>query len=224
MDMALGHLDQVVSRTKDVPDFNGFVKNMLYDSCIECEKCAFAFYNYFNERHEAFRQLVQQNPEPTVRQEAGSLFLASLEFIKDRLPHLYDITPQSPASEIEVDGWGEVDLPVIRGAVKVFNSLWVNFHTNIRSWHEFFSTVTAFGQMGEAEMVVLLAEDYLHNSLRIIWADPSMDLPNNYARMVNTVARRMATRPPAYGSVILLIEQLMSALNPCLDNKYVPSI
>jgi ubiquitin carboxyl-terminal hydrolase 34 len=219
MDMALGHLDQVVSRTKDLPDFNSFALVMLSSACTACEKCSFAFYDYFNERTESFRQLVQRNPDAVVRKEVGTMFVNALEIIKDKLPQLYGFSSGTPDSEL--GDWGPSDRPVLRGVVRIFNLIWANFHMNLRSWHECFYVMAAFAQMGDVETAICLSEDYLFNALRIVWADPGMDLPQNYARMVNAVVRRMATRPPAYDSIIMLIDQLLTGLHPYFDSNYI---
>jgi ubiquitin carboxyl-terminal hydrolase 34 len=71
------------------------------------------------------------------------------------------------------------------------------------------------------EVALLLSDDYLLNALRIIWADHGVDLPPQYARMVNNVSRRLATRPPAYEAIIRLINTLMSGLHPHFEPNYI---
>ncbi|KAJ0301865.1 hypothetical protein COL516b_007370 [Colletotrichum fioriniae] len=206
MFMFLGHLDQVASRTKDLPDFEEY-RDEIEHAIVNCANCAADFFDYFQERHEAFRQLLQRNPDPAIRYSIGSLFLTALRQIKTSRPEMWGL------SQDEL-----VEDPVIMQCVQLLEALWNNFHANIRSWPEVFQTILAFAQMGTLETAVLMAENWFYRVLRIVFADANMDLPSNYARMLTNVIRRISnTRSTSYEMIIQLIDHFMDALEDVLD-------
>ncbi|KAK2011477.1 ubiquitin carboxyl-terminal hydrolase [Colletotrichum eremochloae] len=206
MHMLLGHLDQVASRTKDLPYFELF-RDEIEHAVVNCAKCAVDFFDYFQERHEAFRQLLQRNPDCNVRYAIGSLFITALRQIKTYKPEVWGL---SQADMVED--------PVMMQVVQMFDTLWSNFHANIRSWPEVFQTILAFAQLGPLETAVLMSEDWFFKVLRIVFADTNMDLPNNYARMLTNVIRRMNnTRSTSYEMIIQLIDHFMDALEDVID-------
>ncbi|OLN94047.1 Ubiquitin carboxyl-terminal hydrolase 34 [Colletotrichum chlorophyti] len=206
MHMLLGHLDQVASRTKELPDFDLF-QEAIENAILNCAKCAMDFFEYFQERHEAFRQLLQRNPDPHVRYSIGSLFITSLRRIKDTQPELWNL------SQADM-----VDEPVMMQAVQMLETLWNNFHVNLRSWHEVFQTILSFAKMGSLETALLFSEDWFVKVLRIVFADTNLELTNNYARMLTNVIRRMNnTRSTSYEMIIQLIDHFMDSLEDILD-------
>ncbi|KAK1640523.1 ubiquitin carboxyl-terminal hydrolase [Colletotrichum phormii] len=206
MHMFLGHFDQVASRTKDLPDFEEY-RDEIEHAIVNCARCALDFFDYFQERHEAFRQLLQRNPDPAIRYSIGSLFLTALRQIKTSRPEMWGL------SQDEL-----VEDPVMMQCVQLLEALWNNFHANIRSWPEVFQTILAFAQLGTLETAVLMAENWFYRVLRIVFADANMDLPGNYARMLTNVIRRISnTRSTSYEMIIQLIDHFMGALEDVID-------
>lgn len=99
----------------------------------------------------------------------------------------------------------------------MFERLWSTFHTSLRAWPEYFGTMADFAQLGKHEAAGLLAKDFLFKVLMIITADASLDLPPQYARMIMTVNRRLATRAPSYENIIALIDILMGFMDAKID-------
>ncbi|KAM5345480.1 hypothetical protein ACJ41O_011342 [Fusarium nematophilum] len=219
MRILLSHFDQVVTRTKDIPEFPIFSK-LVGDSITSCQECAFAFYSYFDQRRDALRALLQRNPDLGVRGFISKMFVVAIKKIKDDLPHIYDPPAwDSPISDADGDeniigrvgGHGSV----IDGVMLLFNHLWKYFHIHIRAWDEYFAAILGFAKLGSREAGRVLAGDYLVKVLRIISADPLQDLPGNYARMLHSVLRRISnTRPPSYMSIIALARYLLEQLEP----------
>lgn len=202
MQVVLGHLDQVVSRAKDTPDFDAFNQILLH-VCGRCPRCSFGFFQYFQDHPEAFRMLLQKNADQTVRHEVGRLFLETLVSIKKHYPKDYGIPTNFAPTRLPVT--------VMTSVAWLFARLWETFHTSLRAWPDYFGTMAQFAGLGRLEAAALLDHDFLHKTVMIIVADPSMvDLPAQYSRMVNTVSRRMQNRPVSYGHIILLINTLMS--------------
>lgn len=231
MEMTVSHLDQIVGRTKDTPFFDTF-SNMLSVAIANCPKCALAFYDYFDTRHTAYRAVLQRSPEPHVRAFAGEALVHAAERIAAQLPHLYtsrrssvahadsysdrDDMDDEPDLEDDVSGHS-----VMEGVVMLLNHLWQFFQLHLRSWDEYFGTILAFAKLGDREAGILLSEDYLVKALRIVAADTAMELPPNYARMLNNVLRRVNTRPPSYSAILALIDHLMAQLEPTLGPEVI---
>ncbi|KAK3357400.1 hypothetical protein B0T25DRAFT_452553 [Lasiosphaeria hispida] len=201
--MALSHLDQVASRTKDVPDF--FSLKDRIDGMCQCVRCSLAVYKYFSQYSEALRMMVQKNPDNEVRQAVVDLVMRFLKTIKNGQPQHYGLPDSSEGS----DG-GELDPQetVMTGMMGIFRLLWDNFHVNLRSWPEVFGFMLSFVKCGRNEAAIFLEQPFLRYLLLIVWADPNLDLPPQFSRMLTSVTRRMANRPPSYEAIIGLINVL----------------
>ena len=231
METLLSHLDQIIGRTKDTPFFEAFSKT-ISGAIASCPNCALAFFDCFDTRHTSYRALLQRSPEPHVRAFAGEALVHAAERIAAQLPHFYTGT-RSVAAQIDWDSDRDTmdDQPisegdasghsVMEGVVMLFNHMWQFFQLHLRSWDEYFGTILAFAKLGEREVGILLSEDYLVKAMRIIAADTAMELPPNYARMLNNVLRRVNTRPPSYSAILALICHLMAQLEPNLGPEVI---
>ncbi|UNI21501.1 Ubiquitinyl hydrolase 1 [Purpureocillium takamizusanense] len=235
VEVALSHLDQIVSRTKDTPFFVPYSKT-LQDAVSDCPKCALELIEYFLLRHSAYRALIQRSPEQHVRAFAGEIMIRAVKKIAEELPQVYNgdshhvIDAASIADGLDPDDMsrhsslapdGDVARqPVLRGMVTLLNYLWQFFHLHLRSWDEVFGTMLAFSKLGPREAVALLSEDFLERLLRIITADTSSHLAANYARMLTAILRR-GNRAPSYSAIICLIDHLMSQLHPTFGAEFI---
>ncbi|PKS12676.1 hypothetical protein jhhlp_000884 [Lomentospora prolificans] len=219
MYVALGHLDQVVSRTKDVPDFGDYF-DMLLKAVNKCPNCALSLFKYFRGRHESFRALIQRNPEPVVRVDCGELLMAAVERIKKDLPEVYGNT-ENALDHDHMEGWAHTLDSVIAQVPLIFDTLWFAFQIHLRAWNEVFAVMLRFARLGELETILLLNSDFLSRLLRIIQADSSLDLAPNYQRMMTNVLRRGLNRPPSYENIITLADHLMSVLQPILSSESI---
>lgn len=227
MHLALSHLDQVVSRAKDTPDFPAFA-GMIRDVLTD-PRWAFQFYDYFNKRHVAFRSLLQRNPDHTIRLFISSAMALSLDVLSINLPTLYDPPESSrvsPATEEDEDTFSQesrsiTHRSVLKGAMALFDYLWSYFQINIKAWDEYFGLMLKFARLGRREVACLLSEDFLSRVIQIISADNAMDLEPNYFRMLNNIHRRSTTRPPSYVAIIELTSYLMSRMAPVLGARTI---
>jgi len=217
MSLAIGHLDQVASRAKDVPDFYTLLRSIV-DNCQSCVRCSLAAYQYFAENPDTLRFMIQRNPDPDVRQQVGNFVLQALRVIKEQVPVQYGI----PGSDLgdECDGEDFICRPsVIAGMMDVFRVLWDNFHTCIRAWPEMFDFMLSFVNMGRHEMGEYLRQEFLRYLLLALYADPNLELPTQFARMINTISRRLVTRPPSYEAIISLVDVLLAKMTFKLDAR-----
>ena len=214
--VALAHLDQVVSRTSGLPLFSLFYEN-LQDAIATCADCAEQVFDFFRRHPEAFRSLLQKNSDSGVRRAAGILLLNALQKIADDRPSTYrPVAASTPSGSSMADAHSEDNslvgdsMSVPESMAHILRHVWKGFHTSIRAWDEVFSFVTAFARLGHTEKAVLLADDWLLKTLRIIAADASVETRSSYLRMLQILSRR--TRPPSYASIISLIEFLLGSM------------
>ncbi|KAF5594822.1 ubiquitin carboxyl-terminal hydrolase 34 [Fusarium subglutinans] len=222
----IGNLDQVVARTKDAPDFLSY-EETIEDAVTSCERCAFSFYEYFNQHPSAFRMLLQRNPDQLVRSKIKNLFKVAVSKISTALPNVYD--PEIRYKLVhDADGDETLSEPdasqrsVIDGVMMIFQHLWKFFHIHIRAWDEYFGAVLDFAAMGHRETGYVLAANFLASAIRIISADPLQELSGNWARMLQSVIRRNnTTKHTSYVSIIRLVSHLMSQMRPQIGTEYV---
>ncbi|KAI0455620.1 hypothetical protein F5B21DRAFT_503179 [Xylaria acuta] len=214
MHVALGHLDQVASRAKDLPDFDS-LSSLIITACQRCPLCCFAFFQYFQLHKEALRMLLFKNSDPSVRHDVGQTLLYVLKKIKSHYPDEYGC--------IGFDGdeatTSTISRPtILEATADLFVYIWETFHTRPVAWPEYFGTMIDFAKLGRLESSVLLDRDFLAKILMAIAADQAFDLPPQYSRLLAVVSRRMATRPPNYEGIITLADILMDCMDSDMSN------
>lgn len=215
MEMALSYLDQVASRAKDTPDWDKLLA-CIRSLCDDCDRCCSVLVNYFGARIEPLRMMVQRSPEPMIRQDAGQLLIFALKKLRnlDRIEY-----------GLEEDGYESdprEERTIMDSVIGIFTRIWLNFHATIRAWTETFGLITDFARLGREEAAALLSRNWLVKIVGVIQADLSLpDLTPQMTRMVNNVNRRLATRPPAYESIISLIDVLLGTLRSVIDDRFV---
>ncbi|KAI1768826.1 hypothetical protein GGR53DRAFT_312192 [Hypoxylon sp. FL1150] len=214
---ALGHLDQIASRTKDLLDFD-LLKNLLIKVCQRCPQCCLSFFKYFNRNVDALRMLLQKNADPGVRQDIGRIFIFVLSVIKDVYPG--DYGPLE--SDYKTSHIMQQNASVMSLTLDMFQNLWDGFHARINAWPECFGVMLEFARQGRYEALMFLERDFLQKLLMVIAVDQVFDLPPQYTRLLNAVSRR-AARPPNYEQVIGLVDELLAVIDPVLHFIESPS-
>ena len=217
MHVALGHLDQIASRAKDLPDFDS-LSTMIVTACQRCSLCCFAFFQYFQQHKEAFRMLLFKNSDPAVRHDFSENWLFVLKKLRHHFPTDYGYTDDEN-DENEEPAMSDSPVPTFMEATAdLFLHIWDSFHTRPMAWPEYFGTLVDFARFGRLESAVLLDRDFLARVLMAIAADQAFDLPPQYNRLLAVVSRRMATRPPNYEGIIALTDILMDCMDTEMGN------
>lgn len=210
MEVALSHLDQAVSHTKEIPGFSMFM-SMLDKATSQCVDAAHAYYRYFYLRPAAFRSLLQRNTEPAVRLGVGKQFLGVLQKIATDAPQHYTSSHGLSHRPIGV--------PVLNGVMHILKYLWSFFHCSIRAWDEYFAFILGFARMGEAEVAHLLGDDYISKLAQILLADRCLDLPPPFGRMLSNIDRRNnGNRPASYRELLCLLNYLLRQMDPIMGS------
>lgn len=204
--MTLGHLDQVAARAKDTPDAERLMQR-LRDLATSCPHCAFVVYEYFSDRHESFRSLVQRNFEPDIRQFVSDLLMIAVQSIKETYPGNYYAHAVYPA-RLE-----NFEVNVISGVCAMFETLWDNFHVHTRSWFEVFYLMARFVGLGKEELLAFAGNNFLYKTLLIIVAESltNQEMDQQFVRLSNTLARRQ-NRPPSFSSILDLLNSVFASV------------
>jgi ubiquitin carboxyl-terminal hydrolase 34 len=207
----LNHLDQVVARTKDLPDFGSYM-SMLNHRIQACIECARDVLEWVVINPEALRQLLFRNPDPMVRNEIASAIIHALSKVKQDATYpcygLYDDSLDCDDDESDP----EYRNP--RVFIRVLNTLkrfWEAFHLSARAWPEYFGLLVNMAQLGTHETATLLDSGFLRRAMEVISADPQLPQHPQYSRMLQIISKRPATKPVSYENVIALLEVLLKA-------------
>ncbi|KAK4163484.1 ubiquitin carboxyl-terminal hydrolase 34 [Cladorrhinum sp. PSN259] len=206
MYMALGHLDQVTSRAKDTPNFARLV-SWLRNNCQNCARCSVVLFQYFADLPETFRTLVQRNSDSDVRKASGNLLIRALDVLRTTLPEQYGLHDEEEMIH------SEDNTSFLSDTMRVMDVLWANFTSHLRSWYEVFGFMLSFVRLGDAEVAAFLANRHLETLLWIVMADSNLEkagMPSQIQRLLTTLSRRQAARPPNYESIIALLDALIS--------------
>ncbi|KAH8805567.1 ubiquitin C-terminal hydrolase-like protein [Xylogone sp. PMI_703] len=210
--MALNHLDQVVARTKELPDFPTFMVALkqIFHGCGECSR---DFLEWFCDCPEALRHLLIRNPDAFVRSETASTILGALIKVKNSVPYAYGMN--------EDEDNDDSDPHVLVDFVKTLDKMMDIFHTSIRAWPEYFGVLSSIADLGKPEAVLLLDMGFLRKCLDIICADPNLPSSAQISRMLTIISKRNLSRPVSYDAIISLAFKLLRSCDdtatPCAD-------
>jgi ubiquitin carboxyl-terminal hydrolase 34 len=205
--MALNHLDQVVTRTKDLPDFPNFMM-IIKQTCDSCVECTRDYLEWYCSHPETLRFMLLRNPEPMVRTEVAASILQALQKVKSDLPYAYGLSADDVGidqDEVESD-----DPRIIQKIVVCLHKLWDIFQSSCRAWPEYFGLLASIAALGTPEAVLLLDAGYLKKTLDMVTADTALPLTPQLSRMLAIVSKRFTTRPVQFEAVIALLWKLMN--------------
>jgi ubiquitin carboxyl-terminal hydrolase 34 len=205
--MALNHLDQVVTRTKDLPDFPNFMM-MIKQMCSSCVECTRDYLEWYCSYPETLRYMLLRNPDSVVRNEVAASILQALQKVKSDLPYAYGLGGDD--ASIDEDEVESDDPRILQKIVVCLHKLWDIFQSNCRAWPEYFGLLSSIATLGAPEAVLLLDAGYLKKTLEVVSADSALPLTPQLSRMLAIVSKRFSTRPVQFDAVIALLWNLMS--------------
>lgn len=212
---ALAHLDQVVTRAKDIPDFANYMQT-LNERLRACTECSKVFLAWLIQRWEAFKVMLMRNPEQVVRGEIELAVVLALGQVKQNEPVDYGLYGYS-ANPDDDSAVVESTPNIFPRMVETMVKLWASFHVCIRAWPEFFGLLTRMAKFGVFEVIMLLDSGFLVKALEILTADPALPPHPQYSRMLSIIQKRPATKPVPMECVIGLLEVLLRACDLTVD-------
>ncbi|TAQ90895.1 hypothetical protein B7494_g771 [Chlorociboria aeruginascens] len=209
--VVLHHLDQVIAKTKELPDFQTFI-SAIRQVCQSCAECSRDFIEWFCDFPDAFRQLVLRNPDSIVRSDIASLIVLSIAKVKVEAPYAYGLgVPTNNADS------GGQEPQLYQRIAETVHLYWEVFQSHCRAWPEYFGLLNNMANLGEYETAVLLEMGFLHKMLEIVTADPLLHTSSQMSRMLNIISKRIPSRPVSYESIISLLCTLLEAIDPTAD-------
>ena len=190
--LSLDHLDRILSRSKDCPDFGKMLASLtkFIGSCSAC--CSFALEWVVN--HEsALRNLLLRCPSPKVRKDFAGMILVALKHIRNNEPRWFgfdeadDFARATPRKEMHPEG-------LFPKLVCRLKDLWTFMPVHNRAWDDYFGLLAEMALFGVHECHVLLNQGFLSGCLEYLLAD-------------HAKVPRLRTEHPFYGHYCRLLEK-----------------
>ena len=190
--LSLDHLDRVLSRSKDCPDFGKMLTslNKVIGSCSTC--CSIALdWVLFHES--ALRNLLLRCPSPKVRKDFAGMILVALRHLRNNEPRWFgldeadEIARASPRKEMHPEGF----FPRL---VRRLKDLWNFMPIHMRAWDDYFGLLAEMALFGVPECQILLNQGFLSGCLEILLVD-NVKLP------------RLRNEHPHYGHYCRLLDK-----------------
>ena len=204
INLTLQHVDSVIARTKDIPDFDGMMHSLfrVIGSCAQCCKIAL---DWVIGNVEAMRNLLLRCPVPKVRQEFSRMIVTALRYLRDKDAALYgiEITSEDPTDWTESYG-------AFQEMLSRLITFWDILDSHMRSWDDYFGLVVQIVLMGEPEIIAILHEGFLLKGLEMVIAEFHPELKASYERMIRLLSKG---RKASYNKLIEMIYLLLGRLD-----------
>lgn len=211
---ALNHLDQVITRTKDLPDLSAFML-IVEQLCYSCAECSRDFLEWFCDCPEVLRNQLFRNPDAPVRSRIARLILTALNKVRADASYAYGLGDDESSD----DGVEDSENPprVIQRVAEALTKLWEVFDRHTRAWPEYFGLLASIADMGDHEAVLLLDMGFLRKVLEVISADPILPMSAQYTRMLAIINKRITSRPVSFDNAIDLLNKLLQVCDSAAD-------
>ena len=190
--LSLDHLDRVLSRSKDSPDFGKMLASLtkVIGSCSTC--CSIAL-DWVLHHESALRNLLLRCPSPKVRKDFAGMILVVLRYLRSNQPQAFgfdevdEISRTSPRKELHADG-------VFPKLVRRLKDLWNFMPVHLRAWDDYFGLLAEMALFGVHECHTLLNQGFLSGCLEILLVD-------------HPKVPRLRNEHPHYGHYFRLVEK-----------------
>ncbi|KAI9723365.1 MAG: hypothetical protein M1812_001249 [Candelaria pacifica] len=199
--LALEHVNQILSRTKDVPDFDGMMGHLMriIGSCAECCKLAL---DWVVAHPSATRNLLLKHPSQKVREEFTKMIISALGYLRRMDPQLYG--HEIIETDLPVAEWTSSD-GAFQQVLNILLQQWTIIDANIRSWEDYFGLLAQMAALGIAEAAAILCAGLLHKCLELLTVEGGQR-PNNQVRLLRLLEKG---RKPNYTQLIRLVRDLL---------------
>ncbi|KAI9773606.1 MAG: hypothetical protein M1840_006880 [Geoglossum simile] len=203
--LALDHMDQVVARTKDLPDFDSMMGSIMKVIC-GCPECCKLALDWLSARPEAMRNMLLKNPLPRVRQEFARMVMTALRSLRQMDAQLYgfEVNPNEPADWTE--GFG-----AFHAVLNMLYRLWDFIHLHMKAWDDYFGLLADMALLGVAESTALLQLGYLRRCFELLCIENlERGWKSDYAGILKQLERG---RKVSYTKVIELLRVLLGRID-----------
>ncbi|KAK2762638.1 hypothetical protein FQN54_000811 [Arachnomyces sp. PD_36] len=212
--MALDHLDQLVSRSKELPELEPIIGE-LGQAITASPRSALRILQWEASRDSAMRNLVLRSPHLIVRNSFCRLLLSALA----QLQECQEDPSLGPGERAR---WYDRFFEMFDNVVSNLESLWSVLHLHSRAWDEYFDLLVALASIGQAHTVLLLDRGFLVKCLEIIWLDreDTKNLKRKYANYYRLVEKgRKYSHRRLFEFLHILLSNIDLALPPSPSNE-----
>lgn len=190
--LSLDHLDRVLSRSKDCPDFGKMLASLtkVIGSCSTC--CSIAL-NWVLQHEFALRNLLLRCPAPKVRKDFAGMIVVALKHLRNNEPRWFgfdetdEIARSTPRREMHQEG-------LFPKLIRRLKDLWNVMPVHVRAWDDYFGLLAEMALFGLHECHVLLNQGFLSGCLEILLVD-------------HPKVPRLRNEHPHYGQYYRLLEK-----------------
>ena len=167
--LSLDHLDRILSRSKDCPDFGKMLASLtkVIGSCSTC--CSIAL-NWVLHHEFALRNLLCRCPAPKVRKDFAGMIVVALKHLRNNEPRWFGFDEPdefgrlTPRKEMHPDG-------LFPKLVRRLKDLWHIMPVHTRAWDDYFGLLAEMALFGVPECHVLLNQGFLSGCLELLLVD-----------------------------------------------------
>ena len=172
IETALGHVNQVFSRSKGCEDYDAVLK-LLGDIGRRCSDCCHLILEVVATNEPMLRNLLLRNPDAQSRARFSAFVLDIVKSLRLKNRHLYGledhVADHISSSDKSADGTGAFQA--------IANSLWVLrflIHHSNRSWDDYFGLLLGLANLGDSECQYMLDMGFLRYLLELLVADHTL--------------------------------------------------
>ncbi|KAI9884709.1 MAG: hypothetical protein M1823_003490 [Watsoniomyces obsoletus] len=209
IDMGMSYLDQVMSHTKEVPDFSEMA-GLIMGLVRSCPRCCKILLEWFVMKPEATRSLLMRAPPNKVRQETCKMIAGTLQLLRTMDKSLYglELMEKRQTSIQTTVPFADV-LFVLRG-------FWDNIDTHLRAWDEYFGILTQLIALGGPERMMVLMCGYIRRCLELLLADFDPNLCTKYDRLTRATGKG---RKVSFKSLTELLKEMLATIDLTSEDR-----
>lgn len=144
--LSLDHLDKVLSRSKDCPDFGKMLASLtkVIGSCSTC--CSIAL-NWVLQHEFALRNLLLRCPAPKVRKDFAGMIVVALKHLRNNEPRWFgfdetdEIARLTPRRDMHQEG-------LFPKLIRRLKDLWNVMPVHVRAWDDYFGLLAEMALLG----------------------------------------------------------------------------
>lgn len=211
---ALDHLDQLISRSKELPELEPIVGE-LSRAISAGPTAAFRVLQWTDSRDYGIRDLLLRSPHVIVRNGFCRLILSALA-------QLQESRDDPTLGQIERSRWSDRFSEMYETVISNLESLWTVLHLHSRAWDEYFDFLVALASIGQSHAVLLLDREFLVKCLELIWLDrdDTKNLKRKYANYYRLVEKgRKYSHRRLFELLHILLTNIDLNLPPATENE-----
>ncbi|KAI9796613.1 MAG: hypothetical protein M1833_006053 [Piccolia ochrophora] len=201
INVALVHVEQVISRTKDTPDFDNMMHTLLNVSGA-CEMCCKISIDWVARHVDALKNLLLKNPSAKIRVDFTRMIVTALQHLRVQGRSLYapEIDPYQDASVEERGSLFTI--------VNALERLWEDVVSiNHKAWDEYFGLLVQIASLGSEEAHVVLEAKFIEKCLHLLVMEYATILRVEYDKLWRRINRGTKI---SYHQMIELLQVLLS--------------